>query len=76
MNWQASPSSIICEPAIKLVAKQHNVYLKTNERGFIENAQALGANAVLAMRFDSNEIGGMYQEILAYGTACVIEAQS
>ena len=34
--------TIICEPAIKLVGKQHNVYLKTNERGFIENAQALG----------------------------------
>ena len=39
----------------------------------VENAEQLGANAVLAMRFDSNEIAGMYQEILAYGTACVIE---
>lgn len=39
----------------------------------VENAEAMGANAVIAMRFDSNEIAGMYQEILAYGTACVIE---
>ena len=39
----------------------------------ISAAQAQGANAILAMRFDSNEIAGMYQEILAYGTACVVE---
>jgi uncharacterized protein YbjQ (UPF0145 family) len=36
-------------------------------------ASAAGANAVLAMRFDSNELGGVYQEILAYGTAVTIE---
>lgn len=39
----------------------------------VANAEAAGANAVIAMRFDSNEIGGLYQEILAYGTACIIE---
>lgn len=38
-----------------------------------DNATGVGANAVIAMRFDSNEIAGMYQEILAYGTACIIE---
>jgi len=38
-----------------------------------EAAEALGANAVIAMRFDSNELGGVYQEILAYGTAVVVE---
>ena len=38
-----------------------------------ESAEALGANAVIAMRFDSNELGGVYQEILAYGTAVVVE---
>lgn len=38
-----------------------------------EHAEQAGANAVLAMRFDSNEIGGLYQEVLAYGTACVVE---
>lgn len=36
-------------------------------------AQGAGANAILAMRFDSNELGGIYQEVLAYGTAVVIE---
>jgi len=39
-----------------------------------ENAEKLGANAVLAMRFDSNELQGTYQEILAYGTAVVVES--
>lgn len=37
-----------------------------------EAAQAAGANAVLAMRYDSNEIDQNFQEIVAYGTAVVI----
>jgi uncharacterized protein YbjQ (UPF0145 family) len=36
-------------------------------------AQAAGANAVLAMRYDSNELAGTFQEILAYGTAVIVE---
>jgi uncharacterized protein YbjQ (UPF0145 family) len=39
-----------------------------------EVAQARGANAVLAMRYDSNEVGNGYQEIVAYGTAVVLVA--
>ena len=38
----------------------------------IDNATARGANAVLAMRFDSNEVGNGYQELVAYGTAVVV----
>ena len=38
-----------------------------------EAAAAAGATAVVAMRYDSNEIGGTFQEILAYGTAVVAE---
>ena len=34
-----------------------------------EEAAALGGNAVLAMRFDSDEIAQGYQELVAYGTA-------
>jgi uncharacterized protein YbjQ (UPF0145 family) len=33
-------------------------------------AEAAGADAVLAMRFDTTEMGGMWTEICAYGTAC------
>ena len=37
----------------------------------IENARLLGANAVIAMRFDSSEIGQQLTEIVAYGTAVI-----
>ncbi len=39
----------------------------------VEEAEAKGANAVLAMRFDTSEMGGTWTEICAYGTAVVIE---
>ncbi len=38
-----------------------------------ESAAALGATAVVAMRYDSNELAGTFQEILAYGTAVIAE---
>jgi uncharacterized protein YbjQ (UPF0145 family) len=34
-----------------------------------DEAQAKGANAVIAMRFDTSEMGGNWTEICAYGTA-------
>lgn len=37
-----------------------------------EAAYARGANAVIAMRFDCNEIADMISEVAAYGTAVVI----
>ena len=41
----------------------------------VRNAAAMGANAVLMMRFDSAEIGQTMSEIVAYGTAAVIEPE-
>jgi uncharacterized protein YbjQ (UPF0145 family) len=38
----------------------------------VENAQLMGANAVLGMRFDSSEIGQQLTEIVAYGTAVLV----
>ena len=35
----------------------------------VEEAEALGANAIIAFRFDTSELGGMWTEICAYGTA-------
>ena len=35
----------------------------------IEEAESLGANAIIAMRFDTSEMGGNWTEICAYGTA-------
>ena len=39
----------------------------------VQNAAAMGANAVTMMRFDSTEMGRSMSEIVAYGTARVIE---
>ena len=39
----------------------------------IENARAMGANAVVMMRFDSSELGQSMSEVVAYGTAAIIE---
>lgn len=38
----------------------------------IDNARLLGANAIVAMRFDSSAIGAQLTEIVAYGTAVVV----
>ena len=40
----------------------------------VESATAAGANAVVMMRFDSSEMGQTMSEIVAYGTAVVVEA--
>jgi len=42
----------------------------------VRNATAMGANAVVMMRFDSSEVGNTLTEIVAYGTAAVIEPVS
>ncbi len=40
----------------------------------VDNARLLGANAIVGMRFDSSEIGNSLTEVVAYGTAVVVEA--
>ena len=35
----------------------------------VEEAEAKGANAIVAMRFDTSELGSTWTEICAYGTA-------
>ncbi len=35
----------------------------------IAEAQARGGNAIIAMRFDTSEMGDVWTEICAYGTA-------
>ncbi len=41
----------------------------------VEHARAMGANAVIAMRYEANEIMEGVTEVLAYGTAVVVEAE-
>jgi uncharacterized protein YbjQ (UPF0145 family) len=39
----------------------------------VQHAEQAGANAILAMRYDANEIMEGITEVLAYGTAVVVE---
>ena len=55
-------------------------YVKLNEDSrrqaidrMVQNAAAMGANAVTMMRFDSSEMGAGMTEIVAYGTARVLK---
>ncbi len=39
----------------------------------LAHAQALGANAIIGVRYDANEVMDGVTEVLAYGTAVVME---
>jgi len=39
----------------------------------VQHAQQVGANSVIGMRYDANEVMDGITEVLAYGTAVVIE---
>ena len=39
----------------------------------LEHAQAMGANAVIGMRYDANDVMEGITEVLAYGTAVVVQ---
>ena len=56
--------------------KEYTVMLEDSRRQAIDrlvrNAQAMGANAIIMMRFDTSEIGQNMSEVLAYGTAVVV----
>lgn len=49
---------------------------KTREEAFqqmMQHAEDRGANAIINMRYDANEVIGGVTEVLAYGTAVVVE---
>ncbi len=41
----------------------------------VAHAREIGANAIIGMRYDANEIADGVAEVLAYGTAVVIEQE-
>lgn len=41
----------------------------------VEHAHQAGANAIIEFRYDANEIAAAVTEVLAYGTAVVVEAE-
>ena len=63
-----------------LIGGEVRSYVKLNEDArrqaldrMVQNAAAMGANAVTMMRFDSTEMGRSMSEIVAYATARVVE---
>ncbi len=43
-------------------------------RLMLEHAAELGANALISVRYDANEVAAGVTEVLAYGTAVTVEA--
>ncbi|MBA3944172.1 MAG: YbjQ family protein [Herpetosiphonaceae bacterium] len=49
---------------------------QTREEAFMsmmQHAEALGANAIIGMRYDATELAQGVTEVLAYGTAVVVD---
>ena len=74
--WEATSPPLLKS----LVGGEIRSYVKLNEDArrqaidrMVQNAAAMGANAVTMMRFDSTEMGRSMSEIVAYGTARVVE---
>jgi len=57
--------------------KEYTVMLEEARRHAVDrlvaNATLMGANGIIMMRFDSSEIGQTMSEIVAYGTAVILE---
>ena len=63
-----------------LFGGQLSIYVSLAEKArqeafdlMVQHAEQGGANAILAMRYDANEIMDGITEVLAYGTAVVVE---
>ncbi len=63
-----------------LVGGNISLYTQLSEKSrshafdlLLEHASRLGANAVVAMRYDATEVAQGITEVLAYGTAVVVE---
>ena len=39
----------------------------------VQHAEQMGANAIIAMKYDATDLGNNMTEVLAYGTAAVVE---
>lgn len=65
---------------ISIVGGKNSIYTelceKTRAEAFdfmVDHAEAIGANAVINMRYDANEVMRGITEVLAYGTAVIVE---
>ena len=67
---------------ISIVGGKNSIYTelceKTRAEAFdfmVDHAEAIGANAVINMRYDANEVMRGITEVLAYGTAVIVEKE-
>lgn len=56
---------------IKVIEETRDEALKR----MIDQAKDMGANAIIAVKYDSNNISDLMQEIFSYGTAVVVEKE-
>ncbi|HEY6191084.1 MAG TPA: YbjQ family protein [Bacteroidota bacterium] len=66
-----------------LVGGNISIYQELCERArqdayliMVEHARQMGANAIIGMRYDANEVMNGVTEVLAYGTALLVEKTS
>ena len=66
-----------------LVGGNISIYQELCERArqdayliMVEHARQMGANAIIGMRYDANEVMNGVTEVLAYGTAVVVDRAS
>ena len=71
-NFMASLRSIVGGEITEYTAMLEEARRHALDR-LVRNASMMGANAVLMMRYDSSEIGQNMSEIVAYGTAVILE---
>jgi uncharacterized protein YbjQ (UPF0145 family) len=68
---------------LALLGGKNSIYTELCERTreealqlMMEHGSALGCNAIINMRYDANEVMSGITEVLAYGTAVVVEKVS
>ncbi len=71
-NFMAALRSIVGGEIKEYTAMLEEARRHATDR-MVANARLMGGNAIVMMRFDSSEIAQTMSEIVAYGTAVVID---
>ncbi|URZ15625.1 heavy metal-binding domain-containing protein [Clostridium felsineum] len=73
-NFMASLKSLIGGEIHQYTSLLEDTRKQAVDR-LVKNAAAMNANAIIMMRFDSSEIGQTMSEVVAYGTAVIVEKE-
>jgi uncharacterized protein YbjQ (UPF0145 family) len=73
-NFMAGMRSIVGGEIHEYTAMLEDARKQAIDR-LVKNANSMGANAIVMMRFDSSEIGQYMSEVVAYGTAVIAEKE-